>query len=29
MKLHYNADAFSVGRVRKLKSGIAAVGAKV
>lgn len=29
MKLHYNADAFSVARVRKLKSVIAATGAKV
>ena len=29
MKLHYNVDAFSVARVRKLKSVIAAVGAKV
>ena len=29
MKLHYNADAFSVAKVRKLKSVIAAVGAKV
>ena len=29
MQLHYNADAFAVARVRKLKSVIAATGAKV
>lgn len=29
MKLHYNADTFSVGKVRKLKTAITAMGVKV